>query len=232
MVLTNGGDPIESITLQPGPDPTLDAKLALSRQHPSMGSAVVVTATLRTLGREPASGMSVKFYAGTTVTGTLIATANLPGTLTFNESRPVVLNVVSSGTAQLLSARVIKTGEDTDMNNNVASAELGELPPPMNPTIIASSRYIGALDLAWLPPEVPGVAGYRILRSETAGGPYELVGEAMGAAYTDLLPRSDQTYYYVVEAYDTNGVLSVYSAEASRVILPYQVFIPVTMKSG
>ena len=69
------------------------------------------------------------------------------------------------------------TGDDINADNNVAIADLGELPPPTFVNATVSTRYTDALEVSWMSPAVEGVEGYRILRSETLGGPYELVGE-------------------------------------------------------
>jgi hypothetical protein len=230
VTLVAADDPLESITVKAGADPALDPALALSQQHAAPGTTITVTATVRNLGRALASGLAVNFYAGTPVTGTLLTTVEVSGVLYFNDSRMVSYQVTVTGGAQPIFAEVTTSGEDINHDNNQATARVGELPPPTFVRVVPSARYADALDLTWLPPNVEGVAGYRILRSQTLGGPYELVGEAKGTVYSDLLLRQGQTYYYVVQAYDDAGVRSPYSTEASGRLPLFTLYLPVVQK--
>ncbi|MBM3134093.1 MAG: DNRLRE domain-containing protein [Chloroflexi bacterium] len=231
ITLTATDDPIESLTVEPGADPALDPALVLSQQHAALGSTVVVTATVRNVGRAPASGLAVKLYAGTPMSGTLLTTVEVPGALHFNDARTVVCQVTVTGGAQPISAEVTTAGEDINLDNNQATVKVGELPPPTFVRVGPSARYDNALEIKWMPPDVEGVMGYRILRSVTPGGPYELVGEAKRAAYSDLLLRRGQTYYYVVQAYDDVGVRSPYSTEASGMLSLFTQYLPLIQKN-
>lgn len=215
MALAEGTDPVESLVIEPGADPALDPALQLGQQHAVVGSTVAVTATVRNLGRAPATNLQVRFYEGTPETGTLLLQRDLTETLGFNEARAVVAQLTRRDGRQPISAVVTTSGGDNNAANNGAQAALGELPPPTMVTAAQSTRYSNALEISWMPPAVAGVAGYRILRSSTPNGAYELVGEATGTVYTDTLLQPGQTYYYVVQAYDGDGVRSAYSAQAS-----------------
>ena len=103
---------------------------------------------------------------------------------------------------------------DASIDNNQATALLGEMLPPTQLAVQVSVLEPNALVLSWLNAPVDGVAGYRILRSTRGGGPYELVGETSSTTYTDLLLQKEIPYYYVVQAYDDVGVRSGKSAEA------------------
>ena len=50
-------------------------------------------------------------------------------------------------------------------------------------------------------------AGYRLLRSESEAGPYELVGESALPLFTDTLAQHGQPYCYQAQAHN-NGTLS------------------------
>ena len=50
-ILAAGGEPITSLVIDPEADPALDPALTLSQQHAAPGSSVVVTATVRNVGR-------------------------------------------------------------------------------------------------------------------------------------------------------------------------------------
>jgi fibronectin type 3 domain-containing protein len=82
-----------------------------------------------------------------------------------------------------------------------------------------------------MPPTASGVAGYRILRSQTSGGPYELVGEATGNSYSDVMLERDRPYYYVVQAYDVSGVRSVYSSEGHGLLPLFRVYLPLVLRN-
>ncbi len=86
--------------------------------------------------------------------------------------------------------------------------------------------------LTWQAPATSGIAGYRVYRAEVAGGPYELIGLALGTVFEDWVrPRLRQADFYVVAAYDEAGALSVYSEEAAAA--PWEgrrIFLPLAAK--
>ena len=82
----------------------------------------------------------------------------------------------------------------------------------------------------WQSVDVPGVAGYRVLRSPQSSGPYELVGEATGSVFNDLPVQRGQTYYYVVQTFDGAGVVSGLSQEVSGALPPLSTFLPMVMR--
>jgi fibronectin type 3 domain-containing protein len=87
------------------------------------------------------------------------------------------------------------------------------------------------LGITWLAPSVSGAAGYRILRGTISGGPYELVGEATGTAFSDVMLERDQRYYYVTQAYDASGIRSVYSAETGGVLPLFRIYLPLVVRN-
>ena len=68
-------------------------------------------------------------------------------------------------------------------------------------------------------------------RSETVAGPYELVGEAAGAAFTDVMLERDRRHFYVVQAYDASGIRSVYSVEASGFLPLFRIYLPLVVRN-
>jgi hypothetical protein len=81
------------------------------------------------------------------------------------------------------------------------------LAAPSTPTFAA-----GALD--WSYGAEPDLAGYRVYRSTTSGGPYQPVGPFLDRpAFVDSTAPRGTTAYYVVRAYDTSGNVSGQSAE-------------------
>jgi hypothetical protein len=228
--LSAGDNAVESLVLTALPDPALDPELVLSRQHAPAGASVVMTATLRNVGRGPATGLTVKLYAGTAANKTLIKAQPIAGELAFNETRPVLFNIASAGGAQPLYAEVVTSGADSNPANNAATGNLGDLLPPTMVSVVVSSGYENALAVGWMPSLIPGVAGYRILRGMQSGGPYTMVGDATGTSYTDLLLEPGQRYYYVVQAYDAIGVRSAYSLEGEGQLSWHRVYLPVVLR--
>jgi hypothetical protein len=57
-----------------------------------------------------------------------------------------------------------------------------------------------------------------------------LSGEATGATFRDAMLERDQRYYYVVQAYDTGGVRSVYSVEANGLLPLFRVYLPLMLR--
>ena len=64
------------------------------------------------------------------------------------------------------------------------------------------------------------VVGYNVYRSPISGGPYAKLNPSVDASttFTDSSVLSEQTYYYVVSAVDSNDVESVYSKQVTAVI--------------
>jgi hypothetical protein len=62
------------------------------------------------------------------------------------------------------------------------------------------------------------LAGIRYYESQVSGGPYTVVGDETVCSL--VLVRSEGTYYYVSTAYNTGGVESVYSNEATKTVAP------------
>jgi hypothetical protein len=75
--------------------------------------------------------------------------------------------------------------------------------PPGAPTSLVLNPGDTVIGLSW-----QGhleALSYRVKRSLTAGGPYEVVGTPSAMAYTDTGLTNGVTYYYVVSALDLDG---------------------------
>lgn len=212
-ILSGNEDSLESVVVKPEADPALDPVMALSEYHAAAGSTVTVTVTLRNLGRAEATGLAVALYAGQPGSGSLLTTQPT-APLAFNEMRSISFQVTRSEGEMPLYAQIVTNGGNVSQSNDVATADLGALPPPALVRVDPSPIYPGVAQVAWQPPAVADIGGYRILRSVTPGGPYELVGETTATFFADLLPSSELTYY-VVQTYDGSGQLSPLSDEVS-----------------
>jgi len=200
-------------------DPSLDPLLELSQPHASIGSSVMVTATVRNLGRMDVSGV-VRFYTGLPGSGTLLTEIPVPGALPVGEVRVVAADYTVQGGEDPIYAEVVINPLYTDASgtNNTATASLGALPAPQIASVQPSQVFEGGLEIAILPSAAQAVSGYRVLRSQTPGGPYELVGETTGDVQYDLDLTVDQTYCYVVHAYDRSGLISPNSQEVCSLV--------------
>lgn len=58
----DAGLTLELLSVGPDADPALNAELTLSQVHALPGSTVVVSATVRNLGRGPSSNLNIDFY--------------------------------------------------------------------------------------------------------------------------------------------------------------------------
>ena len=87
--------------------------------------------------------------------------------------------------------------------------------PPASPSApSAASGGPGIVALAWTYGTEPDLAGYRVYRSATAGGPYQPVGAFLDRpAFVDATAPPGTPSYYVVRAVDTSGNVSGPSAE-------------------
>jgi endonuclease I len=89
--------------------------------------------------------------------------------------------------------------------------------PPAAPTGLAAAVSGTTISLDWADNVEADLAGYRVWRSTTAGGPYaELTGSLqLTSDWLDSGLTSMVTYYYVVTAEDVSTNVSAQSSEAS-----------------
>lgn len=219
-------EPVAELRLADVADIALDPMLAVSALHANPSASVTITPTVRNLGRATADGVRVDLYRGPG-SGTLVDTKPVPS-LAFNEEFNVTFEVTAIAGSDPIYAVVRCDGcQDADAaNNTAATLDLGGIPAPEALAVRESGRYLNALEVTWLPPAVPGVAGYRILRATAENGPYEVVGESALAAYSDLTPKRGTTYFYVMEAFDHSGTISDDSLPISGMLPLLTSFAP------
>ena len=120
---------------------------------------------------------------------------------------------------------------DTGTLSVVASGDTTAPSAPANLHVVAASP--AGVQLAW--DAVAGdssLYGYEVLRSSSAGGPYEPIARLTSNAYTDTDVVEGVTYYYVVRALDQSFNRSANSAEVSgtpqlrKVTLVLNVTVP------
>jgi hypothetical protein len=225
LALSTNSDPVESGSIDPGADPALDPSLQISQFHADPGTPITVTATIRNIGRDLASGVKVGLFAGQNPSGSLIQEITV-GNLDFNQSMLINFQTTAASGSQPVYAKVTASSANIDKTNDLASASLGELLAPLLVYVQPDPANGAALQVAWQAPAIPGIAGYRILRSLTSGGPYELVGESAGGIYTDYLLQRGLSYYYIVQTFDAAGAVSPASLEASGALPLSTLFLP------
>jgi hypothetical protein len=236
--LIAGNDAVESFNVSASADLALDPTLALSALHAPSSETVVVTATLRNLGRGPASSsaanpISVCFYNGVPPTGTQLGCDDLPAStiLNYNTSMPMTFDIVANGGEQPIYAEVFSDVFNGNTANDIASGALGAIPAPRLTSVSVDKLYlVNALGIRWVPPLVPGVLGFRILRSSNSGASYELVGETSSSYLPDLLLDPGVNYCYVVQAYDSAGTLSPNSNQICASVPLMPLYLPIMKK--
>jgi hypothetical protein len=111
---------------------------------------------------------------------------------------------------------VTTTGGVLDAFAAVQGGGSGDTTPPAVPTGLGATGGDGVVSLDWNDNGETDLAGYRVYRSTSSGGPYSAVGGLQGAsAYADTSVSNGTTYYYVVTAEDTSGNESAASSQAS-----------------
>jgi hypothetical protein len=219
-------DTLDVLTIQPDADPALDPAFRLSQVHADPGATVVISATIRNLGRNPTGGLTVNFFSGEPGNGTLIEGVQV-SSLDFNAAQQVSIEVTAGSGEQPLYAQVVSAGENVNAENDLATGDLGEMPAPFALGVIESPTYESSLAVKWQPVNLPGISGYRILRGMQPGGPYEVVGETTQPVFNDMPIARGIRYYYVVQTFDENGVLSTLSNEVTGELPMQSIYLPV-----
>jgi len=226
----NSEDTLDVLTISANADPALDPALTLSQTHADLGSSVTISATVRNLGRNPTGALTVNFFSGEPGSGTLIGSQAV-APLDFNAAQQASIQATAGNGKQPLYAEVVSVGGNANLQNDLATGDLGEMPAPFALGVIESPSYEDSLVVKWQPLDLPGIAGYRVLRGVQPGGPYELVGETTQTVFNDMPVGRGQSYYYVIQAFDGNGVLSAESNEVYTVLPPIAIYLPAVLKA-
>lgn len=228
--LSAGGDALESLIIPNLPDPALKPELELSVAHALPGSSVVVTATVTNQGRQYTDPLTVQLRANDAVSGALLGQAVYPGNIAPGAVWEPTFTLTAGTGQQPLYAVLTTTGDELSTANNQAYGELGEIPPPSMLQINRLEGALVALQVSWTAPDVPGIAGYRVLRGAWPSGPFELVGETARTSFIDWPVQRGVAYAYIVQAYDASGVRSAYSPAMPGYISLLSIYLPIMQR--
>jgi len=89
--------------------------------------------------------------------------------------------------------------------------------PPGAPAGLAASAGEGQVSLSWIANTEPDLTGYNVYRSLVSGSGFGQLNGALvtGTSYQDSSASNGTTYFYVVTAFDSELLESVFSNEAS-----------------
>jgi hypothetical protein len=192
--------------------------VAFSNAHPLGGFTITLSATVHNLGLRTTpdgTAIGVSFYDG----DTLIGRRRITTPIAFNSAETVSLPyTLPRGGLHAIRVVVDEDGTvaESDESNNEATAILGQLPAPRDLSAFALPGR--APTLLWEPPATEGIERYRVYRSATSGGDFELVGETTATTFVDELAEAPGTVHYVVTAIDQANVVSPFSNQATVVL--------------
>ena len=130
---------------------------------------------------------------------------------------PNFVGMASPAGIALSQAGTVYVSETTYKDiRGILSTGIYPLPPPPDAPInlVALPTY-GQVALTWSPSL--GATNYNVKRSQHTGGPYTVIGNAIGTSYTDSTVINGATYYYVVSGINAGGE-GFNSAEASATV--------------
>jgi hypothetical protein len=210
-------------------DPALDPQLSLARRHAPVGSAVEVTATGRNLGRR-ATAITVRLFRGIPGAGILAGEVALPA-VAFNQPFTATITLtVGDGPQPLFAQAVAAAGGNLDTGNDLATGDLSALPPPAALYAAADAVLRDLVLVTIQPAEAEEVAGYRLWRSTSITGTYDLVAEAAGVQFVDAGLARGQTYCYQVQSYDLAGLVSPLTQPVCARTEPVQIYLPLVRR--
>ncbi len=220
-------DPIIAFAYPDAADLALDPQLRLARRHAPVGSTVEVTATGRNLGRR-AAAISVRFFRGIPGAGIPAGEVALPA-VAFNQPFTATITLAVGDGSQPIFAQAA-AGGNLNTGNDLATGDLSALPPPAVVYAAADATLPNLVLVTIQPAEAEDVAGYRLLRSTSITGTYDLVAEAAGVQFVDAGLARGQTYCYQVQSYDLAGLVSPLTQPVCVMTEPMQLYLPLVRR--
>jgi hypothetical protein len=215
-ILSNASTSLPAVSLA-GVGQKVTASLALSATSINFGSLNLQSTSTQNVTLQNTGDFSVTISGVTLVGGGFGFSDLSPGySLPANQKvtfqvwfKPTVAGS-ASGTLSILSPN-LSSPVTLTMTGTASSSSSN--PPPSQPAQVQHTVH-----LTWNP-STSTVAGYRVYRAETSGGPYSSVASSVATpSYDDSSVTSGATYYYVVTAVDTTGEESPDSNQATVTI--------------
>jgi fibronectin type 3 domain-containing protein len=197
------------VTSAPSNQVTATTPAPLGSIPPSIPTNLVVTGVTSssiTLSWTPSTGAAgvggYRILSGTTP-GSLSIRADVP-------APPYAVAVAPSTTYYYEVESYNPDGVTSGPSNQVTAttpAPIGSIPPSVPTNLVVTSVASGSVSLNWTPSTGPaGVGGYRILQGLSPGA-MSIRADAPAPPYSVTVAPST-TYYYEVQSYNPNGVLS------------------------
>jgi len=146
-----------------------------------------------------------------------------------NASAALAFTLTAPGGELPLYADVTTVGANAATANDRAAIVLGIPSQPIVDGVVPGRFTPNALDIDYHSPRDEQATGYRILRSTSISGTYELAGESAAERFTDTLVRHGQAYCYRVQAYSGN-TLSPLSAPVCGELPLTKIYLPLALK--
>jgi fibronectin type 3 domain-containing protein len=108
------------------------------------------------------------------------------------------------------------------------------LPPDAPGDLRAYSRQPRSVPLSWRASDDPNVVGYRVERSPTASGPFELLAKIDGRHQTNYVDRGLgdlRVFYYRVIAVNAEGGLGEASSQPARAVTKPEPLPPIGLRT-
>ena len=133
----------------------------------------------------------------------------------FSESSSFVDDTAMNNVEYFYVVNAVDAGGNRSDDSNEAGATPRDVTAPAAPINLVATAGDTEVSLDWDDNVEGDLAGYNIVRSETAGGPYAELADLVAASeYVDDAVVNGVTYYYVVTAVDTSENESEISNEA------------------
>lgn len=134
---------------------------------------------------------------------------------------------VKEGSSYTYSVSAINAaGIESALSASVTVAQIPSLEVPSSPAgLTVTDVQSSSVQLSWSVAD--GATGYKVLRSDSTDGPFEVVGQSTSPAYTDTTADTSVSNYYQVAATNERGESGVSNTVKSTAFLP-----PVTLPEG
>ena len=185
-------------------------------------------------------------YRATQSDGTYSRLTGIEGTDHTTGQSSYVDSGLVGGQVFFYRVSVVTTAGESGVSDFAGATVQSDTRPPAAPTFIegeADADDPEVLTLTWTAPttdsngdELTGVASYTIYRSDASAGPFTKVGTSTTPQFQDSGREAKTTYYYEIEALDTEGNIgprsSVTAAATGGVDVPSNVRIVSTTPSS